>query len=1218
MPNRPLLKRNRHALRVAMVPLLFLLSFGWNISVRADQIVHLTVSVTDEQGNNISGARVNVYQEEPTRSRRFDIPTPPDYQEDTNAQGLARIQIKVPTGQDLNLTVEVSREDKNADSHRINLGQNFPTRLPLEKFVLKKKSVMGGHEVISVVIEVQSEGRALEGANVLIRDPSLGAVTGRFPGTTNSEGRTTINVWYASADSAENLGVEVSKNGYKTWNGVVPLTKKQIGKTITGPTATLEKQSKSGTVVTVNVIDKKTQQGIGGAMVTLDGPSYHYDNTNGSGTASFVIPETGTFEVRVTEENHRDFKTQVRVLSNEQDKPPVICEMEAKLRKDEGDDVIDVTVLWRDTTDETAKPAPVQGASVTAGSLTFTTDENGKAKLHGAFEEKQEVIVTAQGYKSQRQIVPVAKILHYSRGTGSATFTLVPELSENSPIRIIVKVEDTAGNKLEGAEVEFFSATGMSLGKLGTKGGQVDFRNSSAPRVPVADLRKGITVNVSKKPEYKDVLNRSIPSSVLKPSLDAGEYTVQLERDWTELEKALGALEAKAAALKNEAAEAAMKASTAETLIAKFPAAKGRVQEMSNELQQAEAAFKPDESKKRCEEVKTLMKQITDAQMEAEKKEGEIRKTLDEAIALSARCKSAADADTIKKRYREAIKAAGEINKLTKSVAEPRRKLSRLATSMAQGGALQKQVQEKLQQIEHEVEAAKKDSTTSSSTFVDAAASAANIPGKRAALASELDTIISKFDLAKNNKLVPAELKTRFNNLSQLIASISAPKAVPIQRLDEVVKPALADLERSLAQARTTAKRFDEALCEVTAMDDAVDEINSHVSGAMIELSAAADLEAKADECLKKLSASATPAIDEVTVPDIKGYTDPSKMVAAATQAGLKTNFVASKEAPSADGAGIVVRQSPLANAKAKRGDTLTIFLSQKKVEAASPTPTPVAVATPSPKAGEEVIVPSIPSGATVAEAKATLSAVGLTAGFNAKGGKPGSKDLEFKTTGTLDPPAGSKAKRGSTVTVSIFQKYETTASSTPTATALPAATPALGTMPDLIGLTLDQAVARLPAGMRIGSVDAGTKPPKPELANTVFAQTPTAGAKVDLKRPPAVTVKVYGAKDATVGNGPERFDGSYTGSYSGSDRGAVKFTVANGVIAITSPGRGTGQISQSGAASIAGSGADGQSTYSFSGTFSIGAGGKASASGNWTGQYGSFTGHGTWSAARR
>jgi beta-lactam-binding protein with PASTA domain len=338
-------------------------------------------------------------------------------------------------------------------------------------------------------------------------------------------------------------------------------------------------------------------------------------------------------------------------------------------------------------------------------------------------------------------------------------------------------------------------------------------------------------------------------------------------------------------------------------------------------------------------------------------------------------------------------------------------------------------------------------------------------------------------------------------------------------------------------------------------------------------------------------------------------------MVLAATQAGMKPMLVASTEPPASNGGGVVVRQNPLPHAKAKRLDPLTIVVSQKKVAPPSPTPTPVAAATATPKASDEIIVPPIPAGLTVPEAKAKLPE-GLTAGFDAKGGKPSKKDLEFKTTGAQDPPAGSKAKRGSTVTISIYQKYET-ASPTPTAAPSPTAAVALGTMPDLTGLTLEQAVARLPAGMRVSSYEGGDKPPKPELAYTVFAQTPAAGTKIDLKKPPLATVKVYGAKDSTVGNGPERFDGTYTGSYTGADKGAVRFTVSGGVIAITSPGRGTGSISQSGAASIAGSGADGQSSYSFSGVFSI-SGSKAGASGTWTGTYGSFRGTGTWSASRR
>lgn len=1113
--------------------------------VRADQIVHLTVSVTDELGNAVSGARVNVYQQEAKRSRWFDVPVPPDYYEPTNAQGLARLQIIVASGQGLDITIEVSREDMAAQSRNISLGKNFPTRLPLEKFSLKKRSESGGTDVINVVVDVQSEGKPLEGASVLIRDQSLGAKTGRFTGTTGADGKTTIRVWYATPSASETLPIEVSKNGYKDGKGSAALQKKDIGKTISGPSIALDKQNKSGTVVTVNIADAKTKQPLGGAQVTLDGPDYLYDNTNGSGVASFVVPKAGTYEVRVSEENHRPFKSQVQVRTNEQDKPPVICEMEPKLTKDEGKDVIDVTVLWKDTTDEKSKPAPLKGASVRAGRITVGTDDGGKAKLTGAFEEKQEVVVDAAGYKSQRKIVNVAKILHYSAGQGAATFTLEPELSENSPIRIIVEVVDAASTKIDGADVEFVAANGTFLRALGTRNGEADFRSGDAPGVPTAELRKGISVSVKKKPEFKEVLNRSVPSNLLRPSLEAGTYRVELERDWTELEKALAALEARASALKNEAAAAATKAKTAETLIAKFPAAKGRVEEMLSELKKAEAEFKPAESKKRCEEADQLAKEIVDIQKQAAQKEDEIKKGLDEATGLAATCNSKAQADVIKTRYRDAIKAAGEISKTTKKAAEPHQKLARMAEAMKEGGPLKKQVEQALKKIEGEVEATKKESATANAAFNDAVAGALGIPGKRAALVSELGKIKTQFDLAKNDKLLPPELKTRVTNLEQLINSITAPKAPGVERLDEVMKPILAELDRSLIQARGTANAFDKALCVIALMDKEVEEINSHVSGATIELSAVADLPARADECIAKASQAPTP-----------------------TPPGARP----------------------------------------------SPTPSP---ASPSPSpAVDEVTVPDI-SRANGSDLKAMKAAAGPDMVGAIVATKASPSPGSTRLFAGQDPLAGAKAKRGSTLKIFVYQSLAQ-ASATPSASPSPSAAVAAGTMPNLTGLTLEQAVARLPAGMRVSSYEGGDKPPKPELAYTVFSQTPPVGTKLDLKKPPLVTVKVYGAKDSTVGSGPERFDGSYTGSYTGDDKGAVRFTVSNGVIAITNPGRGTGHISQSGSASISGSGVDGKSSYSFSGTFAIGPGGKATAGGTWTGQQSGFTGHGSWSASRR
>ncbi len=737
--------------------------------------------------------------------------------------------------------------------------------------------------------------------------------------------------------------------------------------------------------------------------------------------------------------------------------------------------------------------------------------------------------------------------------------------------------------------------------------------------MPLAELRKGISITVRKSPEYKEVVNRSVPSNLLQPSLEAGDYLIELERDWTALEKALATLEPQVAALKNEAADAAAKAKTAEALIAKFPAAKGRVEEMLNELKQAEAAFKPEESKKRCDEAKELARQITEIGKQATQKEEEIKKGLDEAIGLSASCNSKAQADVIKARYRDAIKAAGEISKLTKSVAEPRQKLARMAEAMKQGGPLKERVEQAQKKIEGEVETAKKDSTMANSAFNEAVSAALAFPNRRAALTGELAKMKTQFDLGKNDKLLPPPLKTRVGNLEQLLAGITPPKSPSVARLDEVMKPILAQLDQFMIQGRGTARVLEEALCQVDPMDAVVEEITSHVSGATIELSAAADLQAKADECIAKASQSPAPS-DEVIVPDVTGLTDPAKMIAAGNQAGLKTSLVASTEPPATNGGGVVVRQNPLANTRAKRGEPLVIWLSQKKVAAATPSPIPTATVAASPKAPEEVTVPTIPAGVTVAEAKATLSAAGLAAGFNAKGGKPTVQDLEFKTTGAQDVPGGSKAKRGATVTVSIYQKYDATAAASPTppTSPPPPPTPASGTMPDLTGLTLEQAVARLPAGMRIGSVEMGDKPPKPELALRIFGQTPAPGTKIDLKIPPAVTVKHYGSAQSTVGTGPERFDGSYTGSYTGADKGAVRFTVANGIIAISSPGRGTGQINQSGAASITGSGADGNSTYTFSGTFSIGSNGKAGAGGTWSGKQSGFSGSGTWSASRR
>ena len=253
-----------------------------------------------------------------------------------------------------------------------------------------------------------------------------------------------------------------------------------------------------------------------------------------------------------------------------------------------------------------------------------------------------------------------------------------------------------------------------------------------------------------------------------------------------------------------------------------------------------------------------------------------------------------------------------------------------------------------------------------------------------------------------------------------------------------------------------------------------------------------------------------------------------------------------------------------------------------------------------------------------IVEMKAAASQVGLVAALAATKATP--PPGATRLFAGQDPPAGSTAKRGSPLKILVYQKAAETAATSPSPSASPGATAAVakaGNMPNLIGLTLDQAVSRLTKGMRIGSDEIGDKPPSPDLALTIFSQTPAAGSNVDMSKPVVISVKRYGSARTQAATA-ERFDGTYVGSYSGSDKGRVRFTVSGGSISISSPGSGSGQISASGRASISGAGADGASSYTFNGTFSVDASGGASANGRWSGQQSGFTGTGRWSASRQ
>lgn len=1128
--------------RLALVFRTLLVFAGWFYypasADAGERNLSLTVQVKDSAGKPIPVAHVIVYYERIRGSTL--LVRPPDRADNTNANGIVRFEdLKVSDTDPVTLSIEASAENFVGAKEDLPLGTNFSARV-LKQFFLEPKGAEKAEDSTSVKVSVHRKGKAkdedlgpIEGASVLVEAIGL---QGRATGQTNASGDATVVLSRSTA-----YDVTASKELFGSAKQRV--TSKEP-KAELGP-VTLFLQRERGTELTVTVTDDSNGSSIGDATVVLDGPDYLRGTTSG-GTARFTVTEPGTYNVRIWQQYYEELKDQITVAATEEKKAEPF-QLAPKGKKEENKDKIEVTVLARE--DKESKAKPLRGAEVKVGRYTMATDENGRVTQTGSYDLRQEVEVKAQGYKPQTKTVGLGKALRYSAGEGSVTFTLEPLLSETDPVRIIVEVRDPSGSPVPTAGVGFRLPDGTRLGGgLANANGEVEFPAKGTPATDPTVLRKGIEVHVE-QPGYNEHTSL-IDSSLLLPSTQPRRYSVQLDKDWTDLIKALGKIEGRVGALRNEIRSQITKGQSVKLLAAKAIAARGRVEAWLNELKAARRAFDTKLSGTKCEQAKELMKSIEALQKEAGEKETALRKLLDEASGIAANCKTKAEGAVAMEKYRNAAKLAAEMRSLGPKASLANDKLKRFAEAMKDAGPLQTKLQETATSIQNELETTKKDSAAATSDFNDAYSTHLNFPGKRAVLVSDYEKLKANDKLTKNYEKLPKDLAARLERLDQVLGeggadmSLTPGGAPDLTRVDEVITPALAQIEKSKGEADTLVAELKAAMCTVQPMDAVVEQLGALDTGNTVELAAVADLPGRAQAC--GASASPTP--------------------------------------------------TPKATATPTPTPTVT----------PSPTPTP----SPSPSPADELVsVPAVIGAESIEYARIILNQAGLKSAFKAR--KPPSKKEEL-TVADSAPGAGEKVKRGSTVVVYVYQKYE---AETPTPTATP--TPAkLGNMPTLTGLTLDQAVTRLPANMRIGSDEVGDAPPSPGLALTIFYQNPAAGSSVDLSRPTVVTVKRYGSAQATLATAV-RFDGTYVGSYRGADKGAVRFTVSGGTISIQSPGSGSGQVTASGSARISGAGNDGNSSYSFTGTFSVTPDGKATASGSWTGQQSGFKGSGTWSAAR-
>ena len=1093
----------------------------------ADKMVTLTVTVKDDEGKPLSGAHINVHQD-PWWFSRF-IVTPPTYQGESGANGVATLEIKAEAGTKLKMRIEISLEDFDTRTENVSLGAEFPSLVERQfKLERKKKPEELPESTTTFAINVvrKDNQEPIEGARIDIA--SFGGFTPKhFSGQTDSSGNAVIVTALGN-----DFRVTASKEQFSEASQVIRTGdeyKKQHA-------VTLALERPSGTVVTVVVSDAENQRPVVDANVVFTGitsSGYHSASTDASGRTTLTVPEMGRFTVRISQEYYETLNDEARLLQGEETKQLEFA-LKPKPKKEEGKDTIEVTVLKKDPTDEKSRPSPLPGALVKVGGSSVATDGNGQATLNGTFGDNENVTVEATGYKIQAKSVGIARLARFFVGTGKTTFTLDPDLSENTPIRLIVEVvgPDARGKvgPIEGVGVDFATVSGQELpGGTTRSNGEAEFLSSNSPDVPPSELRKGllITVNDLKlKKGYKDVINQPYPADLLQPSTEPRRVTIQLEKDWSELAKAIRELEAHVAAWETDQHAAPLKGAESQ-YIDKALAARKNAEQALKEIAAGREAFGISLGPStRCRKAAELKEAVQQYEADANQKAKDVKQQLDEASAVVSSCAKADDAEHIRKNYRAAIKLVGEIGVLEKKATKDRNDLSSLIQEGSGLKQLLAEMETKLAAISDNLKTAEETEQKAGEQYRHYNDLLKSIAARLVGLKAELAVLEVKYDVDKS-EVIPADLRKRVEivrhklDTSNVMGPISGePKSMPknIGDAAKVVRNIQADAEKVVSQYRA-------ATCDIEAVDQIVEGIGTTLTNASFEIGLAADLPKQADSCAQKIADAA----DEVEVPDLSVLNDLGAMTRAADQLGLVLRPAATSATPPAGSQRLFGPQSPVAKTKAKRGDPLTIPVYQKLAEkVANPTPTPAAVAAASPKATtadtspkptaadeDLVVVPSVAGAKSIEYMRIILNQAEFKSAFTAV---PAPDKDHSLTYADQNPAAGEKKKRGSTVVVSVYQKFEDAAAqATATPEELAAASPSATTstssvMPNLIGLTLDQATARLASNMKIAGDEVGDKAPTAGKAHTIYDQNPTAGTKIDNDRTIVVNVKRYGS----------------------------------------------------------------------------------------------------------
>jgi hypothetical protein len=451
--------------------------------------------------------------------------------------------------------------------------------------------------------------------------------------------------------------------------------------------------------------------------------------------------------------------------------------------------------------------------------------------------------------------------VRYNDAGASATFVLEPGedvASDDTPIRLVVEIIDSLTNQPLGGKTNVqirFKGKIVAIEDTNDVGeARIEIKDSEA--LPLSELRTGLKVDA-----YHDNFvprDSDIASSELLPSRVPRIVTLHLERDWTQLRKSLATLEGKVAAWNNDVLLVSEKAASVIKLVKETASAESQAIKIGEGLgggfsSDNIAGGRPSVAAI-CRKAGELKQNIQQYETEALSKERSLKQLLDRAEVAAANCKSAQQAEAVKRDYNAAVRLSGEIGALVNQARTANEQLSTVAAMLKERPNIS-DVESKLAEIVKLSLAADQAAINAEVDTRRAEGLSKQLSGRRDALTGEIVELKTRSGINKSGTGLPPDLKQRVDTIESLLGSRNNDvMAGPDPNAQALVKASAEKIREIKASAEVAvfSLKNSEAQCEVAPMNEAFERMGNAITSASVELYAAANLRIKAKECAER------------------------------------------------------------------------------------------------------------------------------------------------------------------------------------------------------------------------------------------------------------------------------------------------------------------------------------------------------------------------------